>query len=155
MEWQPDFKGWTASAVALLEYALADDNVDRATEALSAIGRAEALSGQDRVPASSSDASELRETLRRLAASDPDLLGRAAANAVYPWRDYGGQGLPDALFARSGYQVLLDMGTWPEPPLSAYHLLNVDTELREALSEQPLPSDEVPTGFPETHTWWH
>jgi hypothetical protein len=95
-----------------------------------------------------------RAALRRLAGSDPDLMARTAANVTIPLLRHGREGLREALLGRSGYQVLLDLGAWPEPPLSDFHLADVDEALADAVVDEPLRPDEVPDGLPASHRWW-
>lgn len=148
-----DFRRWVESAVSLLERAVAADDVDAARLGFERIARAEAALGDGSLR-SAPEAEEQRDALRRLAAADPPLMARAAANVTTPLVLHGRDGLRDALLARSGYQVLLDLDTWPEPPLSAFHQLDVDEALADAAEEEPLRPDEVPAGLPASHTWW-
>ncbi|HSK98566.1 MAG TPA: hypothetical protein VK891_18205 [Euzebyales bacterium] len=147
------FEQWVESAVALLERAVAGDDVDAARQAFERIARAEAALGADSL-ASAPQAEAQRAELRRLAGADPDLMARTAANVTIPLLRHGRDGLRDALLGRSGYQVLLDLGTWPEPPLSDFHLADVDEALADAVADEPLRPDEVPDGLPASHTWW-
>jgi hypothetical protein len=92
----------------------------------------------------------IRDRLGRLLTSDPVLAARAAADIASPAQDDGD--VRASLLARSGYQVLLDAGVWTQPPLSDFHLAEVDEGLAEALALHGAP--QVPEGIPASHTWW-
>lgn len=92
----------------------------------------------------------LRDRLGQLLTSDPVLAARAAADIVTPAQDDGD--VTASLWARSGYQLLLDAGVWPQPPLSDFHLADVDDALAEAVAQRPEIA--VPAGVPASHSWW-
>ena len=93
---------------------------------------------------------ELLDDLEPLLTRNLVLAARAAVDVTTPAQF--NRGVLASLLARSGYQVLLDARIWPEPPLSEYHLRDVDESLAEALEE--AGAIEVPIGIPPTHTWW-
>ncbi|GAB1642222.1 hypothetical protein [Krasilnikovia sp. MM14-A1259] len=134
------------AALRELAYAAAHDDAESAINALTRIGLAEAALG----PRSLAEVPKAADVLRAAAAGHGPLIARAAANVDVAMRR-GDDGLVDALLARSGYQVLLDLGTWPQPPLDDFHLGEADEELADAVAADP---PEVPDGIPHTHRWW-
>ncbi|GAB1693636.1 hypothetical protein KRM28CT15_54390 [Krasilnikovia sp. M28-CT-15] len=142
------------AALRELEFAAAHDDAASAINALTRIGLAEAALGSHSLagPRRPEDAAEREaaDTLRKAAAAQGPLIARAAANVDVAMRR-GDDGLTDALLARSGYQVLLDLGTWPQPPLDDFHLGEADEELADAVAANP---PQVPDGIPRTHRWW-
>jgi hypothetical protein len=146
----PAFAQRIESALAELDYAARRDDAAGAINALTYVGLAEAELGGESL-ASAPRAAAQRDELRARAADHPDLIARAAANLDVLIRRRPEDGLVDALLARTGYQVLLDLGTWPEPPLDEFHLGETDEELAEAVAAAP---PEVPAGVPPAHRWW-
>ncbi|BFU43192.1 hypothetical protein [Krasilnikovia sp. MM14-A1004] len=143
------FEQHVDAALRELDFAAAHDDAASAINALTRIGLAEAALG----PRSLTDAPEAatqREALRAAAGGHGPLIARAAANVDVPMRR-GDEGLVDALLARTGYQVLLDLGAWAQPPLDDFHLGEADDELADAVAAGP---PEVPDGIPRTHRWW-
>jgi hypothetical protein len=135
------------SALAELDYAVAHSHVDSAINALTYLGRAVAL--LDGGSPGGPEWEELRGRLR----DHPDLMARAAANLDSPFDNRPeDDGLLDSLYARSGYQMLLDLHVWPEPPLSDFHLGEVGKQLARGVADDP---PAVPAGIPAAHTWWH
>jgi hypothetical protein len=150
----PEWRRWADSAVELLGSAVATDDVSLARQAFQFLARAEsALPEKSLVDAP--EAAPIREQLRRLAAADDtELMARTAANVTRPLSKDWPEGLRDALLGRSGYQLLQDMGTWTKPPLSEFHLADVDDDLADATEAHPLAPGEIPAGLPASHTWW-
>jgi hypothetical protein len=142
------------AALDTLAYAAQHDSVGHAIQALADLGRAAvwlAPRGLDSSPSSAAlrvGATEHVELVARAAAALDQPMLRARGNED---REYEEHGLRTSLFARSGYQVLLDMGVWAEPPLDAFHLAEVDTELADGVACAP---PEVPAGVPASHWWW-
>ncbi len=139
-----------AAAGRYLRRALDNDAPDHARRAYELVGQAQAeLNG------TSLTAPPLRhlllDELGSLLAGDPVLAARAAVDIATPVQF--NEDLLGSLLARSGYQVLLDAGVWEEPPLSDFHLAEVDEALAEAVEHEG--GVEVPAGIPATHTWWH
>jgi hypothetical protein len=58
-----------------------------------------------------------------------------------------------ALFARSGFQVLNDIGTWKKPVVGGY-LEEVDEELVDAVTEGRIDPADRPADIPASHYWW-
>ncbi|UZN03703.1 hypothetical protein [Cellulomonas sp. S1-8] len=133
-----------------LEAAALQNWSDTARQALTCVGRAEAALASSLV-AEPSVAAE-REAVRTAAAAVGELVRQAALTidslALEPDDD---DALQEALLARTGYQDLLDMGTWPQPPLPAFDLAEVDRELAVVVARRRPP---VPAGIPAGHTWW-
>lgn len=139
------------AAVHLLDYAVAGDDVRRALQALTELGRAaEARAWRPFLDAGDKDTVRLRE----LAASAPELLARAASAAASTVRRYGEDGVVDALYARSGYQTLLDHAIWPQPERGAGDFADVDDDLADELADLDLSGVRPPPVVPTTHTWW-
>jgi hypothetical protein len=146
-----DFAGRVDSALAELDHAQRYDDAGSAINALIYVGMAEVALGRDSL-VSAPRAAVQRDALRSSAEAHGDLIARAAANLDVRIRQRpDDDGLVDALLARTGYQVLLDLGTWPEPPLDDFHLGEVDEELAEAVAAAP---PDVPEGVPPSHRWW-
>jgi hypothetical protein len=139
-------------AIRYLTAAVAQNWSDTARQALISVGRAEAALGPESLLTAPSVASE-REALRAAAASTGELVRQAALTidslALEPDDE---DALEEALLARTGYQDLLDMGTWPSPPLPAFDLTEVDRELATVVTKASPPR---PAGIPPPHTWWH
>ena len=133
-----------------LTAAAAQNWSDTARQALIYVGRAEAAL-ESSLLTEPSVAAE-REALRAAAAEVGELVRQAALTidslALEPDDE---DALEEALLARTGYQDLLDMRTWPEPPLPAFDLGEVDRELAIVVAECHPP---VPAGIPPAHTWW-
>ena len=147
MTGNPHFTRHVEAALTEFDFATAHDDAGSAINALTFVGMAQRDLGDQPLAATTEAAA-----LKARAADHPDLIARAAANLDLPATQRRGQdGLLDSLYARTGYQLLLDMGTWPEPPLSDFHLGEVDDELAEAVAAAP---PEVPPGIPPSHTWW-
>jgi len=146
-----DAAAFLAAALDRLTAAAAQDWPATARTALINVGLAEAALGAESLVTAPSVAAE-REALKAAAADTERLIARAAANidTLLTQRD-DDSALEDALLARTGYQDLLDMGTWPEPPLDDFHLGEVDEELADAVAASP---PTVPPGIPPEHTWW-
>ncbi len=146
---------WLVAAGKVLEYALSSQNVRRAVQALTDVGRAGATSPHEPTPSPSTrDLASAAEwgTLTELFQRDPTLISVAAAvGIVQPWRDHQEDGLQDSLMARSGYQMLLDRKIWTAPPVDDFHLGEVDEELLEAVREFP---QQRPANLPAAHFWW-
>ncbi len=142
---------FVVAAANLLDYAVAGDDVRRALQALTEIGRAAEASGwQAFLGAADSDTVRLRELVARA----PALLARAASSAVTAVRRYGEDGVVDALYARSGYQALLDQAVWPEPVRRASDFGDVDADLADEVGDLDLTGVGSPPGVPDSHTWW-
>lgn len=135
---------YATAATAEIERAAAADDAQVAARALETAGRA-ALAHPP-VPLASS--------LVDAFAARPRLVARAASLlGMYAEMD-GAEAVPWILFARSGYQALLDAGAWEVPPLDAFHLADSDEEVHALLGRVEIPPDEIPRNVPPSHTWW-
>jgi hypothetical protein len=142
---------FVVAAVHLLDYAVAGDDVRRARQALSEIGRAAAAYGWGPfLDAPDPDTVRLRE----LAGSAPALLARAVSSAVSAVRRYGADGVLDALYARSGYQSLLDQAVWAEPERGPSDLADVDEDLADEIGDVEVADARAPESVPDSHAWW-
>lgn len=144
----------TVAARALLERARTADEPERAVQALAEIARAaEAFDWNLDRPQAAEFATELRD----LAAGDSALIGWAILTVTNGLYGDDPDGVVEALLARSGFQALLDLGAWPESPVDAGHLADVDDELTEAVEARRLEeagSIERPVSIPTHHSWW-
>jgi hypothetical protein len=141
------------AATALLDLARAADQPGRAVQALAECARAaEAFDWKLDRPEAAETAAELRD----FAAGDAALLGWAVLTVTNGLYGDDPDGVVEALLARSGFQVLLDLGVWEECPVDAGHLADVDDELAEAVEERRLDDGplERPVTIPTHHTWW-
>lgn len=133
-----------------LEAAAVQSWSDTARQGLTSVGRAEAALAASLLT-EPSVASEL-EGVRAAAAPVGELVRQAVLtlDSLALDRD-DADGLEEALLARTGYQDLLDLGTWPQPPLPASVLGEVDVELAAVVADR---RPRVPAGVPASHTWW-
>ena len=133
-----------------LEAAVLQNWSATARQALTYVGRAEAAL-ESSLLTEPSVATE-REAVRAAAAAAGELVRRAALTIDSLALDTEDEdALEEALLARTGYQDLLDLSTWPEPPLPAFDLDCVDQELAIVVARRRPP---VPAGIPAGHTWW-
>jgi len=143
---QPENSGY-ATAESSFRRALSDDDAWAAVTTLELIGRA-ALA--ENAPAS------LRLPVRfaSLLADNSRLVARAASVLGTASEMDGEQALPQVLYARSGYQALLDAGIWPQPPLDQFHLDESDEEIHALVAQVGVPDSQRPGSVPVGHTWW-
>ncbi len=97
---------------------------------------------------------QLSDELAMMLSGHPQLVARAAAALGMHCEMDGADALPSMLYARSGYQALLDMGVWPEPPLDQFHLDESDEEIYELVARVGIPADRAPGSIPSGHSWW-
>ncbi len=141
------------NTTSLLNRAHEAREVGTAAQVLTLIGRAADIVGWARLlrdPAAEPE----RERLRSLARDDADMLGWASLILTEALYDDDPRALVDALYARSGFQVLVDIGTWGGPAVDESHLANIDNELIGAVSEGRLDPADRPAGIPASHVWW-
>lgn len=138
---------WVAAQSAF-EYAIVDRKFRHHVKSLSLVGRAvlSTKNEQDHV---------IPEAFRRLILQHPDLVRGAAAVLGVFAEMYGREMIAKILYARSGYQALLDAGLWAEAPLEPAELEEVDEEIREMVRTVEFPTDERrPKAVPPEHDWW-
>jgi hypothetical protein len=135
---------YVESALVHLERAVAGGGPKEAREALYEFGRGVFES-------------DVESALARFGpeARPHPLLFDAAAGSIGSlaemWPD---KALPDVLYGRSGYQFLVDADVWDEPPLSAFHLAEVDEALADVVRANGVGTDQPPDA-PPSHVWWH
>jgi hypothetical protein len=156
---------YAGTALAYAERAVEADDAQVAARALEFVGRAYLAQRPAARPAPPPGVAApepvptaLSPELTAVFAAQPRLVARAAGVlGMYAEMD-GRDALPWILYARSGYQALLDALTWPRPPLDAFHLRESDEEVHslvDALAGGGAPSPfEVPPGTPSSHAWW-
>jgi hypothetical protein len=142
-----------AAAMELLQHARADHDVQLAVQSLAEIGRGAASHGFD---LSEPALADFRAALLALA-DEPEARQLFAwavltvTNAIYSDRP---SALAESLYARSGFQLLLDIGVWDEVPFDRKHLDDVDTDLAEAVGDGKLDAADRPRDVPPSHSWW-
>jgi len=132
------------SAVLYLERAVAGDDARMARQALFQLGRGAFESGADVAV----------ERFGPEAGAHPELIDRAANSLGSFAEMWPEDALPDVLYGRSAYQFLVDGGVWAEPPISAFHLAEVDESLADVVREHGVGTDDPPDAPPH-HVWWH
>jgi hypothetical protein len=124
----------------------------RAVRAMELIGRAAEAIGWNRV-LEAPDAEPDRERLRAIACDHGETLGWAVLLLTDALYDDDPNAIVDALYARSGFQVLNDIGTWKKPVVGGY-LEEVDEELVDAVTEGRIDPADRPADIPASHYWW-
>lgn len=102
----------------------------------------------------SSEPFEVDPDLRVLLVEQPGLARAGAAVLGTLSEMYGAEMIEKILYARSGYQALLDAGVWKEPPLDAAQLEESDEDILALVEREGLARDRVPAGVPAHHGWW-
>lgn len=125
------------------ERAIAGDNARPAIKSLELIGRA-SIEGELYI----SDQLVMKLT------THAELVGRAAMLIGMHAEMDGARVLTEMLYARSGYQALVDKGLWQDHPGDLTHQEESDEELVEAVAEHGLHESDLPAGIPESHVWW-
>ncbi len=142
------------TAAALLDRARTADEPARAVQALVEIAKAAGALGWD---LDRSDAESVAATLRAMATRDRQLVDWAVLTVTNLLYDDDPGEVVDALLARSGYQLLRDLGDDADSRLDPGHLADVDAELAEVVEERGLAAlvaQRRPTAIPHSHSWW-
>jgi hypothetical protein len=149
----------TADADQLLVNAAAERNRAsearewrRAIRAMELIGRAAEAIGWNRL-LEAPDAEPDRERLRGIARDHGETLGWAVLLLTDALYDDDPNAIVNVLYARSGFQILNDIGTWDEPVVGGY-LEEVDEQLVEAVTEGRIDPADRPADIPASHYWW-
>lgn len=125
---------------------------ERAVRALYLIGRAVDAIGWRRL-LESPEAEPVRQRLRALAHDHGQVVGWAVLMLTDALYDDDPHALVNALYARSGFQVLNEIGTWEAPVVGGY-LEEVDEQLVDAVTEGRLDPADRPADIPASHYWW-
>jgi len=141
------------NATSLLNRAHEAREVGTAAQVLTLIGQAANTVGWAWL-VHDPGAEPVRQQLRSLASNDAEMLGWASLILTEALYDDDPHALVDALYARSGFQVLVDIGTWDGPAVDGPHLANIDNDLVEAVTEGRLDPADRPAGIPPSHVWW-
>lgn len=145
-EGQTNRRYW-GSAELSFRRAVAEQRAEAAVQTLELIGRAVLDTSADKDP-------NIAPHFVELLSSHPDIVRGAAAVLGSLSEMYGAEMLPKVLYARSGYQALLDAGIWSDPPLDQASLDETDEEIQELVDSTIFPPDEVPPNVPSGHKWW-
>jgi hypothetical protein len=132
----------------LFEYAIANGQFNHDVSSLSFVGRAvlSTTNEQDHV---------VPEAFGKLLLQHPNVVRRATAVLGVLAEMYGSEMIAQILYARSGYQVLLDAGLWAEPPVDPAEVVEVDEAICEKVQTVEFPADERrPKAVPPGHDWW-
>lgn len=100
------------------------------------------------------DVVTLPEAFAAALADHPGLIARAARSLGMFAEMDGAEAFPEMLYARSGYQVLVDAGVWPSHPVRVEHLAESDEEIVDAVAEVGVPDRDIPGWVPASHAWW-
>ena len=139
------------TAIRYLAAAAAQNGSDTARQALISVGRAEAALGPESLVTAPSMAAA-RDALRSASVEMGELVRQAALTIDSMSLEHdNSDALEEALLARTGYQDLVDMEVWREPPLAPFDLNEIDKELAIVVARSAPP---VAAGIPPTHTWW-
>ncbi len=165
------------AAAAHLERAVAADDAREAIRVLELVGRELVAPGGPRTlvvggraaglgrargsgvddgggSAAKVDVVTLPDGLVALLAEHPGLVARAARSLGMFAEMDGAEAFPEMLYARSGYQALVDARVWPTHPVRIEHLEESDEEIIDAVAEVGVPDADIPAGVPPGHPWW-
>lgn len=142
------------AAAALVDRARTAQEPGRAVQAMVEIARAAEAFDWDLGRA---DAASTAATLRAMVAHDRELFDWAvlvATDLLYRDDPYY---VVEALLARSGYQVLRELGAAADSRLDPGHLADADAEMADVIEERglgALVTENRPRSVPPSHTWW-
>lgn len=151
------------AAEAYLERAVVADDAREAIRVLELVGRELLSSGRPRTVVVGGAGAPgdgeggvvtLPDALVSALAAHPGLVARAARSLGMFAEMDGAEAFPEMLYARSGYQALVDAGVWPAHPVRGEHLAESDEEIVDAVAEVGVPDADIPAWVPESHAWW-